>query len=48
MVKKSGKMKIPNRKTIRALNEIKDKKLREFSNFEGYLNKVVRESARSN
>jgi len=33
-------IKIPNKETIKALNEIKNSKLREFNNFDDYLSNV--------
>lgn len=33
-------IKVPNEETIEAFNEIKTKKLREFDNFDEYLNKL--------
>lgn len=33
-------IKVPNKETIKALNEIKDEKLREFNNFDEYLSDI--------
>lgn len=33
-------LKVPNKETVKALNEIKEAKLREYANFDDYLNDI--------